>query len=81
MIIYILINCISFGLYGIDKYKAKKHHYRISETTLLVSSCIAPLGSLFGMFLFHHKTKKLKFYVVGIGMLCLHFFLYYYFFM
>lgn len=57
-----LTNFMSFCLFGIDKYKAIKNHYRISENTLLLSCLLfSAFGGLLGMFIFHHKTKKWKF--------------------
>lgn len=32
----IIINAVAFIVYGIDKYKAKKARWRISEATLLM---------------------------------------------
>ena len=66
MTIYLCsINVISFILTGIDKYCAIKKYYRISETALLTLSLIGgSLGTLLGMILFHHKTKKLKFLIL-----------------
>lgn len=58
----LLINIISFIMYYIDKRKAIKHQYRLSEKTLLLSSLLGGcFGSIISMFLFHHKTKHLKF--------------------
>ena len=63
----ISINVITFILYGLDKKFAKKKAYRISEYTLFVFSFFGGgLGSLFGMKLFHHKTTKLKFWIINI---------------
>lgn len=59
------INILSFILMGIDKYKAIKNNYRISENTLLLISILGGgIGSLLGIILFHHKTKKLKFQIL-----------------
>ena len=58
----ILVNIIAFAAFGIDKRKAVKHKYRISEATLLGLALIGgSAGALAGMYLFHHKTKKLLF--------------------
>lgn len=58
----ILVNIIAFAAFGIDKRKAVKHKYRISEATLLGLALIGgSAGALAGMHLFHHKTKKLLF--------------------
>ena len=67
----IIINFISFILVAIDKRKAIKNKYRISEKTFFIFSFIGgSLGTLLGMFQFHHKTKKLKF-LIGIPILLL----------
>lgn len=67
----IIINFISFLLVAIDKRKAIKNKYRISEKTFFIFSSIGgSLGTLLGMFQFHHKTKKLKF-LIGIPILFL----------
>ena len=56
------INIVSFFLYGIDKYKAKKNKWRISETTLLTMAAIGgSIGAWGGMRLWHHKTMHKKF--------------------
>ena len=63
MITYlIIINLISFIIYGVDKYLSIKHYYRISEFILLSFGLIGGVvGSIFGMVCFRHKTKKVKF--------------------
>lgn len=61
LMILLLINNISFLLFGIDKRKAVKNKWRFSENTLILVSFFAPLGALIGMHLFKHKTKKFKF--------------------
>ena len=56
------INIVSFFLYGIDKYKAKKNKWRISEATLLMIAVIGgSIGAWAGMRLWHHKTMHKKF--------------------
>ena len=56
------VNITSFFLYGIDKYKAKKGKWRISEATLLTMAAIGgSIGALAGMRLWHHKTMHKKF--------------------
>ena len=54
------MNIIAFFLMGIDKYKAKKHKWRIPEATLFISSIAGgSIGALLGMYTFRHKTKHL----------------------
>ena len=68
--ICLLWNLIVFLLYGWDKRKAKKNHYRIPEKTLLLSALAAAgLGALLGGRLFHHKTRKWYFWLAWIFIL------------
>ena len=60
---YVLaVNIATFFLYGIDKYKARKGRWRISEATLLMMAVIGgSIGAWSGMRLWHHKTMHKKF--------------------
>lgn len=54
----VFMNLLSFTLMGLDKRRAKKDKWRISEKTLfLVTALFGGLGGTLGMFLFHHKTR------------------------
>ena len=56
------VNSLTFLLYGIDKYKAKKGRWRISEATLLTMAAIGgSIGAWAGMRTWHHKTMHKKF--------------------
>ena len=56
------INAITFVVYGIDKYKAKKAKWRISEATLLLLAVLGgSIGAWMGMRVWHHKTMHRKF--------------------
>ena len=58
----IAVNIATFLLYGIDKYKAKRSKWRISEATLLTMAAIGgSIGAWAGMQLWHHKTMHKKF--------------------
>ena len=64
IILYYLlaVNIATFLLYGIDKYKAKKGRWRISEATLLLMAVIGgSIGAWVGMRIWHHKTMHKKF--------------------
>ena len=53
----IVINVVTFLVYGIDKWKAKQGSWRISEATLLILAAIGgSIGALLGMKIWHHKT-------------------------
>ena len=58
----LLINAAAFVLMLVDKVKAKKNRWRISERTLMLSAALgASVGALLGMYTFRHKTKHIKF--------------------
>ena len=60
----VTINAAGFLIMLADKEKAKKHLWRIAEATLLTVAALGgSIGSLAGMKVFHHKTKKPKFYI------------------
>lgn len=67
VLFYLLfINTATFLIYGIDKWKAKRNRYRISESTLLYLAVFGgSIGALLAMQLFRHKTRHKKF-TVGI---------------
>lgn len=59
-----IVNAAGLILMLVDKQKAKLHRYRIPEATLMTVAAIGgSIGSLAGMYLFHHKTRKPKFYL------------------
>ena len=62
-IIYLLIiNISGFLVMGIDKHKAKMGNRRIPENSLFMFTILGGgVGTIIGMYVFHHKTKKLKF--------------------
>ena len=63
-IIYILIciNVVTFVVYGIDKWKAKRAKWRIKEAALLGLAVLGgSIGALLGMQVWHHKTMHKKF--------------------
>lgn len=67
LIIYFVgINLVTFLLYGVDKWKARKGRWRIPEDSLIwLAVAGGSIGALGAMFLFRHKTRHLKF-ILGI---------------
>lgn len=62
----LVVNIITFTVYGIDKQKAKNNRWRISEKMLVGLALIGGfIGAIAGMQVFRHKTKHLKF-VIGV---------------
>ena len=54
----LLINGVGFLLMGIDKRRAKRGAWRISEKCLFLSPLLGgTVGAILGMRVFHHKTK------------------------
>ncbi|NLL00801.1 MAG: DUF1294 domain-containing protein [Clostridiales bacterium] len=66
VIVYLLImNLVGFITMGIDKIKARKRGWRISERTLILIAFFGgALGSFLGMKIFRHKTKHMKFVIL-----------------
>ena len=59
-----VMNFTAVCVYGTDKKRAIRNQWRISEKTLLMLAVIGGgPGALLGMKVFHHKTKKPKFYL------------------
>ncbi len=55
-------NIFTFFQFGVDKYLSKRKTRRIREWTLLQSAfMLGGVGSLFGMYVFRHKTRHKKF--------------------
>lgn len=63
VLIYLaVINIVTFFVYGVDKWKAKRSKRRIEESTLLWWAVFGgSIGALLGMKAWHHKTLHRKF--------------------
>jgi uncharacterized membrane protein YsdA (DUF1294 family) len=62
--IFFTLNLLTFIIYGIDKLKAKKAKWRISEATLLLLAVIGgSIGAWLGLQVWRHKTQHKKFYI------------------
>ena len=62
LIYLVVINVVTFIMYGIDKWKAKESMWRIPEATLLGMAIIGgSIGAWLGMRVWHHKTLHKKF--------------------
>lgn len=58
----LFVNFITFLVYGLDKWKAKKNKWRIPEATLLWMAVVGgSIGAWSGMRVWRHKTQHLKF--------------------
>ena len=53
-----IVNIIGFALMGVDKKRAIRGAWRISESSLFLSAVLGgSIGCILGMNLFRHKTK------------------------
>ncbi|MDQ8205142.1 DUF1294 domain-containing protein [Pelagicoccus sp. SDUM812003] len=61
--VLIVLNLLSFVLFGVDKLLSKSvKARRVPEKTLLIASALAASpGALLAMVLFNHKTSKPRF--------------------
>ena len=59
LLLYLVaVNLLTFALYGIDKAKAERGLWRISEKVLFAFPLLGgSLGAMLGMRLFRHKTR------------------------
>lgn len=56
------INLVAFFMYGIDKWKARKNKWRVTEARLISIALLGgSVGALLGMKVWHHKTQHTKF--------------------
>ena len=63
VLIYLAVtNVVTFFIYGVDKWKAKKSKWRIREAALLGLAVLGgSIGAWLGMIAWHHKTQHKKF--------------------
>ena len=61
----IVINTLSFLIYGYDKFMAKNKKRRVSEFSLLLLGGLGGIvGGIVGMYFFKHKTNKFSFLLI-----------------
>ncbi len=66
LIYWIVLNIVGFVLMGVDKKRAIRGAWRISEASLFLAALLGgSLGSFLGMRYFHHKTRH-WYFVVGM---------------
>ncbi len=62
--VYLVMNVLTFSLYGADKRRAKRDKWRIPERTLLLCTWLmGGVGALAAMRAFRHKTRHTRFVV------------------
>ena len=67
LLAYAGISAVTFLLYGIDKWRAQHHRWRIKESVLLGLAFFGgAAGAISGMALFRHKTRHWYFRAVAL---------------
>ena len=75
---FLIVNLWGFIAMGIDKRRAERNMWRISEFSLFIPAIIGgAVGCILGMYIFHHKTRHMKFVIgmplillIHVGVLC-----------
>lgn len=71
LIYFFIINVIGLITMGIDKRRAIRHAWRISEAALFgIALAGGSLGSFLGMYVFRHKTRH-WYFVLGMPVILL----------
>jgi uncharacterized membrane protein YsdA (DUF1294 family) len=61
-LLLLILNGIVFGVFGYDKFSAKKHQRRIPENVLFSLTFFGgTIGAAIGMLVFRHKISKKSF--------------------
>lgn len=69
MIYLVVINVITFSLYGSDKKRARWDRRRIPEKVLLGLAAVGgSVGAWMGMKVYRHKIRKWKF-IIGVPLI------------
>ncbi|WP_372836020.1 DUF1294 domain-containing protein [Pontibacterium sp.] len=71
-VVYLALSLLTFGVYAIDKSKAKRGGWRIPEKTLHLLSLVGGWpGALLAQQLLRHKSSKTSFRIVFWLTLCI----------
>ena len=63
-LLWLIINAVVFAMYGIDKRRARRGRWRVSERTLLLGTwLLGGVGAMLAMRRFRHKTLHTAFRV------------------
>ena len=62
LVLLLLLNALTFVVYGIDKWRAQGGHWRIPERMLLLLAAFGGAsGACLGMVMWNHKTSHKRF--------------------
>ena len=71
LVVFAIVNVLSFIAYATDKFFAKKGKWRIAEKHLLLASFFGPLGSFMAVLYIKHKSNKMLYLIQLIVVLLL----------
>lgn len=67
----LILNVFGFIQFGVDKKRAQKGKWRISEASLFTTALLGgSIGCIVGMKVFRHKTKH-KSFIIGMPLILL----------
>lgn len=67
----LILNVFGFIQFGVDKKRAQKRKWRISEASLFATALLGgSIGCIVGMKVFRHKTKH-KSFIIGMPLILL----------
>eukprot|EP00906_Rhabdomonas_costata_P006065 RCo008938 len=61
--VFLVLNCMGFALFCLDKAQAMMGWWRTAETTLLAAVALGPFGCAVAMLLCSHKVTRWKFWL------------------
>ena len=71
--LYVVMSIVTVCVYGIDKHRAVRGGWRISERTLHWLELLGGWpGAALAQVVFHHKRRKLSFMLIFVGIVVLH---------
>lgn len=80
LVLLLLLNALTFVIYGVDKWRARGGGWRIPERTLLLLAAFGgALGACLGMVVWNHKTSHKRFRYLVPSFVLLHRVLAFYF--
>ena len=76
---YMILNLLTFIIWGYDKFRATFQQWRVPEKTLTLLIIVGGgLGALLGITVFRHKSRKPHFNYLSLTFILVHLILYFY---
>lgn len=76
---YLIVNIITFIIWGYDKFRATFQQWRVPEKTLTFLIILGGgIGALLGITVFRHKSRKSHFKYLSLAFILIHVILFIY---